>query len=108
MPVSPGASGMQPRDPCRPWRGTLASGHKPRSLPFPAGERLSYDLSWLAMRAGIATLTVQEGPVEGGRRRITLGMVARSSPVVTKFYPVDNRVASTVDVESFLPRHMTF
>ena len=27
MPVSPGASGMQPRDPCRPWRGTLASGH---------------------------------------------------------------------------------
>ena len=20
----------QPRDPCRPWRGTLASGHKPR------------------------------------------------------------------------------
>src|SRR5574337_1881092 len=23
MPVSPGASGMQPRDPCRPWRGTL-------------------------------------------------------------------------------------
>lgn len=77
-------------------------------LPFPAGERLSYDLSWLAMRAGIATLTVQEGPVEGGRRRITLGMVARSSPVVTKFYPVDNRVASTVDVESFLPRHMTF
>ena len=27
---APGASGMQPRDPCRPWRGTLASGHKPR------------------------------------------------------------------------------
>ena len=23
-------SGMQPRDPFRPWRGTLASGHKPR------------------------------------------------------------------------------
>ena len=30
MSVSPGASGMQPRDPFRPWRGTLASGHKPR------------------------------------------------------------------------------
>src|SRR5574338_775453 len=29
MPVSPGASGMQPRDPGRPWRGALASGHKP-------------------------------------------------------------------------------
>src|SRR5574337_1168285 len=30
MPVSPCAAGMQRRDPCRPWRGTLASGHKPR------------------------------------------------------------------------------
>ena len=30
MPVSRGASGMQPRDRFRPWRGTLASGHKPR------------------------------------------------------------------------------
>ena len=28
--ITPGASGMQPRDPCRPWRGTSASGHKPR------------------------------------------------------------------------------
>ena len=28
MPVSPGVSGMQPRDPCHPWRGTLASGQE--------------------------------------------------------------------------------
>src|SRR5574337_21368 len=27
MPVTPGVSRMQPRDPCRPWRGTLASRH---------------------------------------------------------------------------------
>src|SRR5574337_32318 len=32
MPVSPGASGMQPRDPCRPWRGTLASDRKSTRL----------------------------------------------------------------------------
>ena len=30
LETSPGASGMQPRDLGRPWRGTLASGHKPR------------------------------------------------------------------------------
>ena len=29
-PDSLGESGMQPRDSCRPWRGTLASAHKPR------------------------------------------------------------------------------
>src|SRR5574341_971574 len=39
MPVSPGASGMQPRGPCRPWRGTLASGHKPRFYRHSPGLR---------------------------------------------------------------------
>lgn len=80
----------------------------PLSLPFIAGERLSYDLTWLAMRAGIATMAVQGHEAREGRPQIQLSLVAGSSPVVTKFYPVDNRVVSTVDVESFLPRHMTF
>lgn len=78
------------------------------SLPFLIGERLSYDLTWLGMRAGIATMVVQESQGESGRPQLTLGMTARSSPVVTKFYPVDNRGVSVVDLESFLPRHMTF
>ena len=30
IPVGYDASGMQPRDPGRPWRGSSASGHKPR------------------------------------------------------------------------------
>ena len=29
-PDSLGESGMRPRDPYRPWRGTLGPGHKPR------------------------------------------------------------------------------
>ncbi|MDP9132128.1 MAG: DUF3108 domain-containing protein, partial [Nitrospirota bacterium] len=77
-------------------------------LPFVSGERLSYDVTWLGMRAGIATMVVQESQSESGRPQITLGMTARSSPVVTKFYPVDNRGVSIVDLESFLPRRMTF
>ena len=60
------------------------------------------------MRAGIATIAVVEHESHEGRAQIQLNLVARSSPVVTKFYPVDNRVSSTIDVESFLPRHMTF
>jgi len=80
----------------------------PAALPFANGERLSYDVTWLGMRAGIATMIVQEGPVEGARPQLTLAMTARSSPTVTKFYPVDNRGVSVVDRESFLPRHMTF
>lgn len=80
----------------------------PVPLPFSAGERLSYDLTWLAMRAGIATMAVQENQAQNSPHQIMLSLVARSSPVVTKFYPVENRVASTVDVGPFLPRHMTF
>ena len=60
------------------------------------------------MRAGIATMAVVEHESHEGRAQIQLNLVARSSPVVTKFYPVDNRVSSIIDVESFLPRHMTF
>ena len=33
---------------------------------------------------------------------------AQSSPMVTKFYPVDNRVESQIDLTTFLPEHMTF
>ena len=28
--LSPGEPGMQPRDPCLPWRGILGPGHTPR------------------------------------------------------------------------------
>ena len=80
----------------------------PAVLPFASGERLSYDVTWLGMRAGIATMVVQEGPVEGAKPQLTFSMTARSSPTVTKFYPVDNRGVSIVDLESLLPRHMTF
>ncbi len=77
-------------------------------LPFANGERLAYDVTWLGMRAGIATMVVQEGHDDRGRQQLTLSMTARSSPTVTKFYPVDNRGVSQVDLESFLPTHMTF
>ena len=80
----------------------------PPPLPFSAGERLSYDLTWLGMRAGIATMAVQKNQSPDGRPQIVLSLVARSSPAVTKIYPVENRVTSRVDIESFLPVHMTF
>lgn len=77
-------------------------------LPFANGERLAYDVTWLGLRAGLATMIVEEGQDERGRQQLTLRMTARSSPTVTKFYPVDNRGLSQVDLESFLPTHMTF
>ncbi len=90
-------------------RSDTAPGEQvPPPIPFAGGEQLSYDLTWLAMRAGVATMSVQEKQAPDGRAQVVLNLVARSSPVVTKIYPVENRVTSTVDVEPFLPTHMTF
>lgn len=72
-----------------------------------AGERLTYELSWLSILAGTAVLEVGEG---GGNPRHTLKlmMTAQSSPKVTRFYPVDNRVESLASPDTFLSEHMTF
>jgi Protein of unknown function (DUF3108) len=73
--------------------------------PFQPGERLTYDISWLNITAGTAVMEVTEG---GSRSSATLLTTARSSPMVTKFYPVDNRVESHIDLDRFLPEHMVF
>jgi len=39
---------------------------------------------------------------------LKLVTTARSSPLVTKFYPVENRVESIVDATKFSPQHMIF
>jgi hypothetical protein len=75
------------------------------SRPFKPGERLTYDISWLNMTAGTAVMEVQDG---AGPSSATLLTTARSSPVVTKFYRVDNRVESQIDVDRLLPEHMKF
>ena len=46
-------------------------------------------------------------PVEG-RPALKLLSTAKSSPTVTKFYPVDNRVESVIDADSLLPYHLMF
>jgi hypothetical protein len=77
-------------------------------LPFGPGERFSYDISWLSLKAGTAVMTVEEAPPVNGHRALKLFTSAQSSPMVTKFYPVNNRVESIVGVETFLPERMIF
>ena len=77
--------------------------------PFQSGERLTYNLSWLNITAGTAVMEVSAGTDSASpHESATLVTTARSSPVVTKFYPVDNRVESQIDLSTLLPRHMTF
>jgi len=75
-----------------------------------AGERLTYELTWLNILAGTAVLEAAEGAegARAARASLKLMMTAQSSPKVTRFYPVDNRVESWVNPDTFLSQHMTF
>lgn len=75
---------------------------------FATGERLTYALTFLGMRAGTAVMEVQDTAPIADHAALKLITTAKSSSAVTKFYPVDNRVESTVDAESLAPYHLVF
>ncbi len=58
------------------------------------GERLVYDITWLSIKAGEATLEAQGLVQLNGQRAYHLVTTARSGPVISKFYRVDDRTES--------------
>jgi uncharacterized protein DUF3108 len=78
---------------------TVPTQGGPSGVPpsFQIGERLTYEITWLNILAGTAVMEVGEGGMVRGRSLAKLVTTAQSSPLVTKFYPVDNRVESLVD-----------
>jgi hypothetical protein len=72
------------------------------------GERLTYEISWLNILAGTAVMEVEDGGTVGERKQAKLVTTAQSRPMITKFFPVDNRVESEFDLYALLPQHMTF
>ena len=53
-------------------------------------------------------MTVSAAGTDGDRPLAKLITTAQSRPVITKFFPVDNRVESTVDLATLLPEHLIF
>lgn len=53
---------------------------------------------------------MEVGQMEGqeGRTLAKLIGTAQSTPIITKFFPVDNRVESELDLDTLAPDHMTF
>jgi hypothetical protein len=75
---------------------------------FQVGEQLTYEISWLNITAGTAVMAVSGAGTDGGRPLAKLITTTQSSPMITKFFPVDNRVESIVDSATLLPEHLTF
>lgn len=76
--------------------------------PFRIGERLTYDITFLNISAGTAVMEVS--PADGAAEHPWGKFIttAVSSPKVTRFFPVDNRVESVTDLTTLLPERMTF
>jgi hypothetical protein len=58
--------------------------------------------------AGTAVMAVSDAGAHGDRPLFKLLTTARSRPVITTFFPVDNRVESIVDSATLLPEHLNF
>ena len=76
--------------------------------PFRVGERLTYDISWFKITAGTAVMEVNGMGGQKDRSLAKLVATAQSRPLITTFFPVDNRVESELDLTALLPEHMTF
>ena len=75
---------------------------------FQVGEQLTYEISWLNITAGTAVMSVSGAGMDGDRPLAKLITTTQSRPMITKFFPVDNRVESIVDPATLLPEHLTF
>lgn len=93
--------------------GAVGHGYADESVPAPArpfrvGERLTYDITFLNISAGTAVMEVSAGDGPSGHPSGKFITTAVSSPKVTRFFPVDNRVESLTDLTTLLPDYMTF
>jgi hypothetical protein len=86
----------------------VEGGEPSSTRPFQAGEQLTYDISWMHITAGTAVMAVSEAGTDRDRALTKLLTTAQSRPVITTFFPVDNRVESIVDSATLLPEHLNF
>jgi len=80
----------------------------PLRYAFAPGERLTYAISWMGITAASAVLEVAPAPPHEGHNMLRLLTTATSNAVVSKFYPVDNRVESLVDADTLSPQRLLF
>ena len=88
------------------WAGPV--DNPPSARSFHVGEQLTYEISWLNITAGTAVMAISAAGTDGNRPLAKLITTAQSTPFITKFFPVDNRVESIVDSATLFPEHLNF
>ncbi|MGH7259756.1 MAG: DUF3108 domain-containing protein [Nitrospiraceae bacterium] len=93
---------------CLAGASSSAEAPSPLSRSFASGERLTYAISWMGITAASAVLEVAPAAPQQGRTMLRLLTTATSSPFISKFYAVDNRVESLVDADTLSPQRLFF
>jgi len=78
-------------------------GPQPVSAPFRLGERLTYDVYYGLIRAGTATLVVQDMVEVCGRETYHIVFTARSWPAFSKIFNLDDKIETFIDKDEFIP-----
>ncbi len=77
------------------------AGQEPSLLRlYREGERLVYDVTWLGIKAGEATLEAQGVVNVNGHQAYHLVTTAQSAPVISKIYRVDDRTESFLETDA--------
>lgn len=84
---------------------TLAANPAPHPLPFRPGEHLEYLIRYGPLRAGYATLAVDEGPFIRNRRTWRIASHAWSNKVIDILYRVLDRNESWMDADGLYSHH---
>lgn len=73
---------------------------------FPVGERMEYKLMWGVIPVGMAEFQTYWDNMDG-KDVIVIRVVARTTAIVGRIYPVEDFIESIVDPETFLPIRYT-
>jgi hypothetical protein len=67
------------------------------------GERLKYSINWMGTNAGMAILDVGYPVTLESGRAAQIISIARSNDFISRFFPVEDRVVTYMDISKLLP-----
>jgi len=67
------------------------------------GEKFTYKVEWLGIYVGSATLSVEGISEVNGRKAYHILAVAKTSPIISKLYKVEDRISTYIDVQKLYP-----
>ena len=89
--------------PSHPTVAFLKSESRSASTPFFVGEELRFEVRWMGLLAGNASMAVSGQVTKGGHEVYHIRSLAESSPLFSLFYNVRDRGETFIDVHELYP-----